>query len=63
MSTIIGCIMVMVKEAVDIGDENSCYYNYNETTGKHVFDHQHPQPSSPLDFGKGLFDKIKGKKC
>jgi hypothetical protein len=52
-STVLGCIMVMVKEAVDVSDDHSCYYIYNATTGDRVFDHHYPEPSSPLDFGKG----------
>jgi len=54
ISTVIGCIMVMVKEAVDVADHQSCYYTFNSTTGDSLFDRHWPEPSSPLDFGKAF---------
>merc|ERR1711915_53874 len=53
-STVIGCIMTMVKEAVDVSNVQSCLYTYNASIGTFVFDHHYPEPSSPLDFGKAF---------
>ena len=53
ISTVVGCIIIMIKEGLDASDENSCYYDFNNITNETLFDVNRPAPSSPLDFGKG----------
>ena len=53
ISTVVGCIIIMVKEGLDASDENSCYYDFNNITNETLFNVNRPAPSSPLDFGKG----------
>jgi len=54
ISTVVGCIIIMIKEGLDASDENSCYYDFNNITNETLFDVNRPAPSSPLDFGKAF---------
>jgi len=52
VSTVVGCVIVMVKEGLDVNDESSCLWT--NVTGVPEFPAKHPTPSSPLDFGKAF---------
>jgi len=44
-STIIACVMIMIKEGMDTQNENTCYQGFTPN---------HPEPKSPLDFGQAF---------
>ena len=53
VSTVVGCIIIMVKEGLDATNESSCYYSVNSITNEPSFEVNRPAPESPLGFGKG----------
>lgn len=52
VSTVVGCILVLTQEGLDVSSDDSCYYIANDTWGGHWKVHR-PAPTSPLEFGKG----------
>lgn len=54
VSTVGGCMIIMVKEGMDANNENSCYWVNTTLTGEMEFPAQWPKPTSPLDFGKAF---------
>ena len=53
VSTVVGCVIIMVKEGLDTTNEDSCYYSVDPITNETVFEVNRPAPESPLGFGKG----------
>ena len=53
VSTVVGCIIIMVKEGLDATNDSSCYYSVNSITNEPSFEVHRPAPESPLAFGKG----------
>jgi len=54
VSTVGGCMIIMVKEGLDTTNDESCYYVLNPDTNKPEFEVNRPAPESPLDFGKAF---------
>jgi len=59
ISTVIGCIMIMVKEGMDTSNSDSCYFNFTEDwpgQGKPGpgWEVNHPSVSNFTDFGKAF---------
>ena len=44
-STVIACVMIMIKEAMDIQNSDSCYHGLTPS---------HPEPKSIMDFGQAF---------
>jgi len=59
ISTVTGCVIVMVKQGLDVGDKDSCYYKDTPSWPGQASPHpgweaNHPSPSSFTDFGKAF---------
>ena len=55
VSTVVGCIMVLIQEAGDVADKESCLFTsvgLNQTL-EDVTKIRRPAPEDALDFGKG----------
>ena len=49
LATFVACVLIMVRESIDVRDENSCYANTNQT----VFEPTFPDKIEFLGFGEG----------
>ena len=53
-ATVIACVLIMVKESLDVGDSDSCYGVYNNiTNGTDAFEPNFPDGIKFLGFGEG----------
>ena len=54
VSTVVGCVMVLIQEGTDVADKESCLYKYvlNQTL-EEVTHIRRPAPEDALGFGKG----------
>ena len=59
VSTVVGCVMVLIQEAGDVADEESCLFlsvGLNQTL-EDVTHIRRPAPEDALGFGKGFSHK------
>ena len=59
VSTVVGCVMVLIQEAGDVADEESCLFlsvGLNQTV-EDVTHIRRPAPEDALGFGKGFSHK------
>ena len=52
ISTVVGCVLVLVQEGMDVNDKESCYNMFENGTATGWKVHR-PAPESALGFGKG----------
>ena len=54
LATFIACILIMVRESLDVRDENSCYINHTDNTlNETAFEPTFPDKIEFLGFGEG----------
>ena len=55
VSTVVGCVMVLIQEAGDVADKESCLFTSVglNLTVEDVTHIRRPAPQDALDFGKG----------
>ena len=52
ISTVVGCVLVLIQEGLDVHDKDSCY-NMFENGTETGWEVNRPAPESALGFGKG----------
>ena len=49
-------MIIMVKQGLDAGDAESCYYSFNPANNKTEFNVTHPHTDGPIEYGNGWFE-------
>ena len=57
ISTVVGCVLVLIQEGLDVNDKDSCY-NMFENGTETGWEVNRPAPESALGFGKGSWKTI-----
>ena len=52
ISTVVGCVLVLIQEGLDVNDKDSCY-NMFENGTETGWEVNRPAPESAFGFGKG----------